>query len=115
MRGQALLVDISFAAVALICLAHEAAAQPQQGTQAGQTQQQAQQVQPEGGMMGGRMMGGDMRSGGMKEERMELKPAPRLEWQDQNGNQAEQHQHCTLTLGDSLTMRIRFSVHSVGT
>jgi EF hand len=65
MRGQALLVGISFAAVALICLAHEAAAQPQQGTQAGQTQQQAQQVQPEGGMMGGRMMGGDMRSGGM--------------------------------------------------
>jgi hypothetical protein len=32
-----------------------------------------------------------------------LKPAPRLEWQDQNGNQAEQHQHCTLTLGDSLS------------
>ena len=26
-----------------------------------------------------------------------LKPAPRLEWQDQNGNQVEQHQHCTLT------------------
>ena len=32
-----------------------------------------------------------------------LKPAPRLEWQDQNGNQVEQHQHCTLTLGDSLS------------
>jgi hypothetical protein len=32
-----------------------------------------------------------------------LKPAARLEWQDQNGNQAEQHQHCTLTLGYSLS------------
>ena len=31
-----------------------------------------------------------------------LKPALRLEWQDQNGNEAEQHQHCALTLGDSL-------------
>jgi Ca2+-binding EF-hand superfamily protein len=60
MRGQALVVGISFAAVALSCLVHEAAAQPQQGIQAGQTQQGAQQVQPEGGMMGGRMMGGGM-------------------------------------------------------
>src|SRR5215510_4335259 len=43
-----------------------------------------------------------------------LKPALRLEWQDQNGNEAEQHQHCALTLGDSLsqTIRIRFSVHT---
>jgi hypothetical protein len=32
-----------------------------------------------------------------------LKPAPRLEGQDQNGNQADQHQHCALTLGDSLS------------
>jgi len=32
-----------------------------------------------------------------------LKPALRLEWQDQNGNEAEQHQHCALTLGDSLS------------
>jgi EF hand len=60
MRGQALVVGISFAAVALICLVHEAAAQAQQGIQAGQTQQGAQQVQPEGGMIGGRMMGGGM-------------------------------------------------------
>lgn len=65
MRGQALVVGISFAAVALSCLVHEAAAQPQQGIQAGQTQQGAQQVQPEGGMMGGRMMGGGMTGGGM--------------------------------------------------
>src|SRR5262249_6696017 len=43
-----------------------------------------------------------------------LKPVLRLEWQDQNGNEAEQYQHCALTLGDSLsqTMRIRFSVHT---
>jgi hypothetical protein len=32
-----------------------------------------------------------------------LKPAFRLEWQDQMGNEAEQHQHCALTLGDSLS------------
>jgi hypothetical protein len=53
MRRQALVVSISFAAVALSCLVHEAAAQPQQGIQAGQTQPGTQQVQPEGGMMGG--------------------------------------------------------------
>jgi hypothetical protein len=63
MRGQALVVSIC--AVALSCLVHEAAAQPQQGIQAGQTQQGAQQVQPECGMMGGRMMGGGMMGGGM--------------------------------------------------
>ena len=57
MRGQALLVgSIWFAAVTLSCLVHEAAAQPQQGTQAGQAQHGAQQVQPEGGMMGRGMM-----------------------------------------------------------
>jgi EF hand len=65
MRGQALVVGILFAAVALSCLVHEAAAQPQQGIQAGQTQPGAQQVQPEGGMMGGGMMGGGMTTGGM--------------------------------------------------
>ena len=65
MRGQALVVGISFAAVALSCLVQEAAAQPQQGIQAGQTQPGAQQVQPEGGMMGGRMMGGGMMGGSM--------------------------------------------------
>ena len=32
-----------------------------------------------------------------------LKPAFRLEWQDQNGDEAEQHQHCALTLGDSVS------------
>jgi len=32
-----------------------------------------------------------------------LKSAFRLEWKDQNGNEAEQHQHCALTLGDSLS------------
>jgi EF hand len=64
MRGQALVMGILFAAVALSCLVHEAAAQPQQGMQPGQTQQGAQQVQPEGGMMGGRMMGGAMMGGG---------------------------------------------------
>jgi len=32
-----------------------------------------------------------------------LKPTLRLEWQDQNGNEVEQHQHCALTLGDSLS------------
>jgi hypothetical protein len=32
-----------------------------------------------------------------------LKPALRLEWQDQNGNEAEQYQHCAPTLGDSLS------------
>jgi Ca2+-binding EF-hand superfamily protein len=58
MRGQALVVGIC--AVALSCLVHEAAAQPQPGIQAGQTQQGAQQVQPECGMMGSRMMGGGM-------------------------------------------------------
>src|SRR5262249_3051210 len=43
-----------------------------------------------------------------------LQPNLRLDWQDQNGNEAEQHQHCALTLGDSLsqTIRIRFSVHT---
>lgn len=66
MRGQALLVgSIWFAAVTLSCLVHEAAAQPQQGTQAGHAQHGAQQVQPEGGMMGGRMMGGGMMGRGM--------------------------------------------------
>jgi EF hand len=64
MRGQALVVGISFAAIALSCLVHEAAAQSQQGIQAGQTQPGAQQ-QPEAGMMGGRMMGGGMTGGGM--------------------------------------------------
>jgi hypothetical protein len=58
MRGQAHVVSIC--AVALSCLVHEAAAQPQQGIQTGQTQQGAQQVQPECGMMGNRMMGGGM-------------------------------------------------------
>ena len=66
MRGQALLVgSIWFAAVTLSSLVHEAPAQPQQGTQAGQAQHGAQQVQPEGGMMGGRMMGGGMMGRGM--------------------------------------------------
>jgi hypothetical protein len=64
MRGQTLVAGISFAAIALSCLVHEAAAQPQQGI-TGQTQQGAQQVQPEGGMMGGRMMGGGVMGGGM--------------------------------------------------
>jgi EF hand domain-containing protein len=64
MRGQALVVGISFAAVALSCLVHEAAAQSQQGIQPGQTQPGAQQ-QSEAGMMGGRMMGGGMMGGGM--------------------------------------------------
>jgi len=32
-----------------------------------------------------------------------LKPALRLEWQDQNGNEAVERQHCALTLGDSLS------------
>jgi hypothetical protein len=27
----------------------------------------------------------------------------RLEWQGQKENEAEQHQHCALTLGDSLS------------
>ena len=58
MRGQALVVSIC--AVALNCLVHEAAAQPQQGIQAGQIQQGVQQVQPECGKMGSRMMGGGM-------------------------------------------------------
>jgi len=52
MSGQTLVVSIC--AVALSCLVHEAAAQPQQGIPAGQTQQ----LQPECGMMDGRMMGG---------------------------------------------------------
>jgi len=56
MRGQALVVSIC--AVALNCLVHEAAAQSQQGIQAGQIQQGAQQVQPECGMMGSRLMDG---------------------------------------------------------
>jgi EF hand len=60
MRWQGLVFGISFAAVALSGVPPEAAAQTQQGAQAGQTQQ----VQPEGGMMGGRMMGGGMRSEG---------------------------------------------------
>jgi len=51
-----------------------------------------------------------------KRDVFRLKPALRLEWQDQSGNEAEQHQHCEMTLGDSLsqTMRIRFSVHTAG-
>ena len=61
MRGRALVVGISFAAVALSGLVHEAAAQPQQGLQAGQTHKE---FQPEGGMMGGRMMGGGGMMGG---------------------------------------------------
>lgn len=70
MRGRALLIaSVSFAAVALGGLVHETAAQQQQGTQTGQAQQGAQQVQPEGGMMGGPtmgpMMGGGMMRGGM--------------------------------------------------
>jgi hypothetical protein len=45
-----------------------------------------------------------------KRDVFRLKPTLRLERQDQNGNEAEQHQHCALTLGDSLsqTMRISF-------
>jgi hypothetical protein len=31
-----------------------------------------------------------------------FKPAPRLEWRDQDGqNEAEQRKHCPLTVGDS--------------
>jgi hypothetical protein len=32
-----------------------------------------------------------------------LKPALRLEWQDQNGNETVERQHCALTLGDSFS------------
>jgi EF hand len=62
MRRQVLVIGISFAVVALSGVPHEAAAQTQQATQAGQTQQ----IQPEGGMMGGGMMGGDPMHGGMR-------------------------------------------------
>jgi hypothetical protein len=66
MRGQPFFIaGITIAAVAFSCLVHEATAQSQQGTQTGQTQQEAQQVRPEGDMMGGRMMGGGMMGGGM--------------------------------------------------
>ena len=66
MRGQPFFIaGISIAAVAFSCLVHEATAQSQQGTQTGQTQQEAQQVRPEGDMMGGRMMGGGMMGGSM--------------------------------------------------
>jgi hypothetical protein len=44
-----------------------------------------------------------------------LKPALRLEWQSQDGqNEAEQCKHCPLTLGDSVSqsIRMRFSVHT---
>jgi hypothetical protein len=44
-----------------------------------------------------------------------LKPALRLEWQDQDGkDKTQQCDHCALTLGDSLSqsIRIRFSVHT---
>jgi hypothetical protein len=59
MRRQAFLAgSIAIAVVAIICPAHEAAAQSQQGPQAVQTQQESHQ--PESGMMGGRMMGGGM-------------------------------------------------------
>ena len=56
---------IGIVAVGLGCLVHEASPQPQQGIQAGQTQQGAKQLQPEGGMMDGRMMGRGMSGGGM--------------------------------------------------
>jgi predicted lipid-binding transport protein (Tim44 family) len=66
MRGQPFFIaGITIAAVAFSCLVHEATAQSQQGTQTGQTQQEAQQVRPEGDMMGGRMMGGGMMGGSM--------------------------------------------------
>jgi hypothetical protein len=66
MRGQPFFIaGITITAVAFSCLVHEATAQSQQGTQTGQTQQEAQQVRPEGDMMGGRMMGGGMMGGGM--------------------------------------------------
>jgi EF hand len=57
MRGKALVFGFSFAAVALMCLAREPAAQTQQGTQPSQTER----VPPDmlrGDMMGGGMMGG---------------------------------------------------------
>jgi EF hand len=57
MRGKALVFGFSFAVVALMCLAHEPAAQTQQGTQPSQTER----VPPDmlrGDMMGGGMMGG---------------------------------------------------------
>jgi hypothetical protein len=38
-----------------------------------------------------------------KRDVFRLKSAFRLEWQGQNENEAEQHQHCALTLGDSLS------------
>jgi hypothetical protein len=35
---------------------------------------------------------------------LRFKPAPRLEWRDQDGqNEAEQRKHCALTVGDSLS------------
>jgi EF hand domain-containing protein len=57
MRGKALVFGFSFAVVALMCLAHEPAAQTQQGTQPSQTER----VPPDmlrGDMTGGGMMGG---------------------------------------------------------
>jgi TRAP-type uncharacterized transport system substrate-binding protein len=42
----------------------------------------------------------------LKRNVFRLKPALRLEWQDQNENEVEQHQHCALTLGDSLRQTI---------
>jgi EF hand len=62
MRGKALVFGFSFAAVALICLAREPAAQTQQGTQPSQTER----VPPDmlrGDMMGHGMMGGGMDTG----------------------------------------------------
>ncbi len=54
----------------------------------------------------------------MSEHRiLSLKPAFRLEWRGQNGqDEAEQSEHGPQTLGDSFhqSMRIRFSVHTRG-
>src|SRR4029450_12832698 len=62
MRGKALVFGFSFAAVALMCLAREPAAQTQQGTQPSQTDR----VPPD--MLRGDMMGGGMMGGGMHAE-----------------------------------------------
>jgi hypothetical protein len=62
MRGKALVFGFSFAAVALMCLAREPAAQTQQGTQPSQTER----VPPDmlrGDMMDRGMMGGGMDTG----------------------------------------------------
>jgi EF hand len=62
MRGKALVFGFSFAAVALMCLAREPAAQTQQGTQPSQTER----VPPDmlrGDMIGRGMMGGGMDTG----------------------------------------------------